>query len=93
MGRLDSHVSFMGLVVAEKVFKEEERSHDVETILSFMISGHLNFPVGFGKTNSSVLLEFIGNSMTLSPGKTLHEMQKRAHSGGFMNVGKQVVQG
>ena len=78
--------------MAEKVFKEEERSHDVETNLSFMMLAHPNFPVVFGKTNTSVLLEFIGNSMTLSPGKT-HEMQKGAHSGGFMNVGRQVVQG
>ena len=45
----------MGLVVTVKVSREKEISLDVETNISIMMLEHLNFPIIYGKTNSSQL--------------------------------------
>ena len=60
----------MGLIVAEKSFKNAT-NHRMEATIGMMVSGHKNFPVLFGETKNSLIMEFVGDPHTLRPADTI----------------------
>ena len=66
-----ARVKSMGLLVAEKTFNDAT-SHKLEATIGLMASGSPHFPVFFGQTDTSLIIEFIGDPASQRPGSTIH---------------------
>ena len=80
----------MGLLVVEKRLKDGT-SHKLEATIGLMASGSPYFPVMFGQTNDSSIMEFIGDPATQHPGSTLHALLKSNEKLPWSAYGTQIV--
>ena len=84
-------ITSMGLIVAEKSFKNAT-NHRMEATIGMMSSGHKNFPVLFGETKNSLIMEFVGDPHTLRPTDTIHSILKQKQRQlDWANITRQIV--
>ena len=80
------------MIVAEKVMKENSGDQvNVEATLLFLMSGNPYFPIIFGTTKESIIMEFIGSKCG-TPGKTVRALVQSDHHRDWSNIAWQIVE-
>ena len=83
-------IKSMKLIVAEKRFKDAT-NHKLEATIGMMVSGNQHFPVLFGETSDSIIMEFVGDPETQRPGDTIHATLKLGGNVDWSSITKQII--